>query len=146
MDNLIYIKHPSLNDFGKIISSCDYLINVFEDKFYKVGNEQSNYMEYLSANQKQKLKRFPLYSYIHGSTLNNFFNAVGFILKNRDKKIIIHCRSGKHRSKMVYDAVYFLEKGKHNPKDNMLITNCENEYNFFRISLEEMEDKLISLK
>ncbi len=145
MKNLTYIKHPSLKNINDIISKCDYLINVFEDKFHKVDNEQYNYIDLISSKQKEKLKRFPLYSTIHSNTLINFLNAVDFIIKNRQKNIFIHCRSGKHRSKMVYDAIYFIEKGKHNPKDNMLVTNCENEYNFLRISLDKMEDKLIDL-
>ncbi len=154
MDKLSYRSHPNCENIKSILNSCDILINVFEEKEYKVDNEKQNYFNFLKMNRDKnkalidKIKHFPLYSdkLFNHRMLLNFFECVNFIIQNRDKNIILHCRSGLHRSKMIYDSIYFLENNKHNIHDNMLIANCKGQYNFFDISLNDMEIKLNAFK
>jgi rhodanese-related sulfurtransferase len=151
MKNLKYINHPSSKNINYILDDCDFLINVFEERQYCVDNEKLNYLDFLKQNSSKniylisKIKHYSLYSnrLFNEKTLENFFNCIDFVKKHRDKKIIIHCRSGLHRSKMIYDAIYFWEKKKHNQIENMLIPNCSNEYNFFNITISEMENRLL---
>lgn len=143
-DELAVISHPKKNRSAKMLSICafpdveqvkkilneyDFLLNVFEETYLVNSQSSFNYQKHIPSG---RVFHFPLFHHKHlrnWQSVQFYLSAISFIHQNRNSKIMIHCRSGMHRSKMVVDGYHFLVHEKHNQDGvNMLLENCIDMY------------------
>lgn len=146
--NIDIIPFPDKKTVISLQKRYDFIINVFEEKY--INNSDSEYNYTLNNNSKQFF-HFPLFHKLHPAnwtTVENFKKALSFIYENLDKKYVIHCRSGLHRSKMVKEGVYFMIHGRHNSDEgvNILMENCIDKHAMFPVTLPELETIMLNLK
>ena len=92
---------------------------------------------------------FPLDEEVNDIGWENIKKAVKILLKfdKEDKRMVVHCDFGQHRSRLVVEALYFAMFGEHfideyKGYDNHLIYNCCSGH---LPSLTEVETYLITL-
>ena len=74
---------------------------------------------------------------------------IGLEAYESDLSLILHCRSGLHRSEMVRGGIYFCGTGNHlreANKENMLLENVQEKHNMFPVGQSELEEILIKTK
>lgn len=78
---------------------------------------------------------FPLEEEVYDIGWENIKRAVAIILQynKQDKRIIVHCEYGNHRSPLVVEAFYFAKFGEHfideyKGYENHLIYNCKSNH------------------
>jgi hypothetical protein len=86
-----------------------------------------------------------------GISLENLCKAikVGLEAYERNLHLILHCRSGLHRSEMIKCAIYFAVNAKHLQeigKSNMLTENVQDKHNMFPVFQKELEEIIIKTK
>lgn len=146
--NVDIIQFPDKKEVISLKKRYDFIVNVFEERY--INNSDSEY-NYTFNDKSEQLLFFPLFHKFHllnWQTIDNFKNVLSFIYSNLDKNIVIHCRSGLHRSKMVKEAIYFMVNGYHNSTDgvNILIENCIDKHAMFPVTLPELETIMLNLK
>lgn len=92
---------------------------------------------------------FPLDEEVDDIGWENIIKAVEVLLKYdaQDKRMVVHCDYGQHRSRLVVEAFHYAKFGKHfivcyKGYDNHLIYNCCTQH---LPSLEKVEDVLSTL-
>jgi hypothetical protein len=74
---------------------------------------------------------------------------VGLGAYHNNLSLILHCRSGLHRSEMARCAIYYSVKGEHLQeigKSNMLTENVQDKHNMFPVFQKELEEIIIKTK
>ena len=86
-----------------------------------------------------------------GASLENLCKAIkiGLEAYENNMRLILHCRSGLHRSEMVKCAIYYAMKKEHLQeigKSNMLTENVQDKHNMFPVYQKELEEIIIKTK
>ena len=92
---------------------------------------------------------FPICEEVNDIGWESIKAAVSLLLQYdaENKRMIVHCDFGQHRSRLVVEAFYFAKMGKHlideyKGCDNHLIYNCRSRY---LPALKDVEQQLIKL-
>lgn len=93
---------------------------------------------------------YPLDEEVDDIGWENIKKAVETLLQydSKEKRMIVHCDFGQHRSRLVVEAFHYVKFGKHltdayKGYDNHLICDCRSGY---LPSLEEVEVCLINIR
>lgn len=103
---LIVAPFPTEKQMEEIYQDVDIIINM-SDEFY---------FDYVMKIQKTKSYFwFPMNERRRDIGLNSIFGALNVIYdaELRNKKVLLHCHSGRNRSRMTMNAYYFIRTGEH---------------------------------
>lgn len=97
---------PSKLDLNEKYSDVDIIINM-SDEFY---------FDYVMELQKTKSHFwFPMNEIKKDVGLNSIFGAMNVLYEaeKRNKKVLVHCHSGRNRSRTVLACYYYMRSGEH---------------------------------
>lgn len=144
-ENLMIGKFPNIKESEDIFKNYDYIINCYET----TDNTDFTIYGYNEIHKERSIFIPITGIFCDNTTLNKLKELLLKLneLYYLDKKVYLHCRSGLHRSVAVSEAFYFMKTKKHyNTIDgNILIQNCNSQYNMFPLNIDEMEKFLIEL-
>lgn len=97
---------PSDEDLAGKYSDVDIIINMSDELYF----------DYVMNLQKTKSHFwFPMNELKKDVGLNSIFGAINvlFEAEKRNKKVLVHCHSGRNRSRTVIACYYFMRTGEH---------------------------------
>ena len=125
--------------FSKDVALVINVSKYFDPKIAKAIEDK--HIEYL---------HFPLDEEVADIGWNNIKEAVKHLLRydKEDKRMIVHCDFGQHRSRLVIEAFYYAKYGEHfidkyKDFDNHLIYDCQTKH---LPELEIVENELALLQ
>ena len=131
------LKNPWI--FPKDVALVINVSKYFEPKIAKAIEDK--HIEYL---------HFPLDEEVADIGWNNIKEAVKHLLRydKEDKRMVVHCDFGQHRSRLVIEAFYYAKYGEHfidkyKDFDNHLIYDCQTKH---LPELEIVENELALLQ
>lgn len=136
-NKLIVSSFPTIVEVNAMVD-IDAIINCW-DWHYTSNDAVQDYKRF-STNKTEKL--FCPIEPKKESTLIVLDKLISLLLgfEEQDKKVLLHCRSGLHRSVAIRNAYHFLRFDTHEDNGiNMLLENCSCKHNMFPITIPQME-------